>query len=238
MSLLLLYNQSLSESGAVGQDVLDLMELLNNELHVQPGEPDVTRALLALNAAQDFFESLASQHTSILGSQVGEFETDTNVETITFPLGLMRVDRIDFTEDEKVKYQLKNPKNPGGHVDMNSAWPWNTLNSSGSSGKPYIYWTNGRTIYFNPLPNDDYTLRWYGFAAQDSITAEGEFMYPDICMLPFATFAVRLIKTGVDDPATDMVTLATETFKPVIASMSNFNRDGAKPLNYTRPHST
>jgi hypothetical protein len=240
MSLLLLFNQSLSDSGAVGQDVLDLMELLNQELQLQPGEADVTKGLLALNAAQDFFESLASQQPGILGSQVGSFTTTANTETITFPLGLMRVDRIDLMDTSVTpnvpKYQLKNPKKAGGHAGSNR-WPWNLLNTSGT-GEPYMYWTNGRTIYLNPIPADAYTLRWYGFAAQDNITASGNFMYPDICMLPFASFAVRLIKSGVDDPATDMISLAQETFNPVLKSLTNFNRDGAMTLNYTQNHST
>jgi hypothetical protein len=238
MSLILLFNESLSDSGASGQNLLDLMELLNQELQLQAGEADVTRGLLALNAAQDFFESLASQYPNVLGSQVGTFTTTANTETLTFPLGLMRVDRIDKINSDtgKVEYQLKNPKKPGAHVD-GETWPWTTLNTVGT-GEPYIYWTNGRTVYFNPVPADEYELRWYGFAAQDNITADGDFMYPDICMLPFASFAVKLMKIGIDDNAGDIVTLANETLKPVLTSLQGFNRDGATPLNYTQNHTT
>lgn len=237
--LILLFNESLSDSGASGQDVLDLMELLNQELQLQAGEPDVTKGLLALNAAQDFFESIISQHPNVLGSQVGTFETTSDTETITFPLGLMRIDRIDLmdlTDTDRVKHRLHNPKTAGGHVDT-SRWPWNLLNTTGS-GEPFLYWTNGRTVYLNPIPAGEYTLRWYGFAAQDNITADGDFMYPDICMLPLASFAVRLIKTGVDDPTTDIIQLAKDIFDPLIDSLSNFNRDGATPLQYTQTHTT
>jgi hypothetical protein len=240
MSLLLLFNESLSDSGAVGQDVLDLMEMLNQELQLQAGEPDVTRGLIALNAAQDFFESLASQHPTVLGSQVGSFSTVANRDTITFPLGLMRVDAIDLmqtADTTKTKHRLGNPKRTGGHTMSGMEWPYGLTLSTGT-GEPVAYWTNGRTIYLNPVPSGVHRLRWYGFAAQDNITADGDFMYPDICMLPFAAFAVRLLKGGVDDNAQDMISLAMETFKPVILSMTNFNRDGATPLNYTQRHST
>lgn len=235
MSLVLLFNSSLSDSGALGQNVLDLMELLNQELQLQPGEADVTRGLLAANAAQDFFESLASQHPDILGSQVGEFTTEAFVETISYPLGLLRLDRVILMKDATTAWwELKRPNKSGGHLLSNS-WPWNVVNTTGA-GKPYIYWTNGRTVYFNPIPDAAYTLRWHGFVAQENLTASGSFMYPDICMLPFATFAVRLMKSGVDDATQDLIQLASDTFNPVIDSMSNFNRDGAFPLIYTQVH--
>lgn len=237
MSLLLLLTGSETAAAATsgGQDLLDLMEVLNPELQLQEGEPDVAKALLALNAAQDFFESLASQHPVFLGSSVGTVSTSTGVETVTFPSGLLRLDRLFLLRtDGTVESELFPALRAGGHVQP-SMWPWNIINSAGS-GKPYIYWTNGRLIYFNPIPSSSFDLRWHGFEAQDNITADGAFAYPEICKLPFVTFAVRLIKSGLDDSAQDIIQLATDTFSPVIASMSNFLRVGAAPFNYTRIH--
>ncbi len=44
-----------------------MMELVNQELQLQAGEENVTKGLLALNVAQDYFESLAAQRPQILG---------------------------------------------------------------------------------------------------------------------------------------------------------------------------
>lgn len=237
MSLLLLLSDSdtVSSSSSGGQDLLDLMEVLNPELQLQEGEPDVARALLALNAAQDFFESLASQHPTFLGSSSDTVSTTTGSETITFPSGLLRLDRLFLLRsDGTVESEVFPAIRAGGHVQTGT-WPWNIINSAGS-GKPYIFWTNGRLIYLNPIPSATYDLRWYGFEAQDNITADGSFAYPDMCQLPFATFAVRLIKSGLDDPSQDLVQLARDTFEPVIQSLSNFIRIKAAPLNYTQIH--
>ena len=78
---------------ASGQDLLDLMELLNQELQLQTGEENVARGLVALNAAQDAFEGLAALRPKILGSRTGTVTTAANTETTAFPSGLLRVDR-------------------------------------------------------------------------------------------------------------------------------------------------
>ncbi len=72
--------------------------------------------------------------------------------------------------------------------------------------------------------------------AATDITASGSFLYPDIVILPIASFAVQLMKMGVDDAAQDASGLATTAFKAVLDSLSAFNRDGAVGFEYTQVH--
>ena len=54
-----------------GQDLLDRMELVNQELQLQSGEADVTRGLLALNVAQDYLESILALHPGMMSDTTG-----------------------------------------------------------------------------------------------------------------------------------------------------------------------
>lgn len=218
-----------------GQTLLNVMELLNQELQLQTGEADQTRGLLALNVAQDYFESLAAQKKGILGSGVGTVTTSANTETTTYPTGLLRVDRLQLlNSSSKVEAELTKLKRVGGHA-LNLTWPLNLLTST-SPGKPYAYWTNGSLIYWAPLPDTTYTIRWYGFQAAPDITAAGTFAYPDIVSFPLASFAVKLFKSGLDDPIQDISQIAFESFKSTLDALTNFDRDGASGLEYTRVH--
>ena len=219
-----------------GQDLLDTMEALNQELQLQNGEADVVRALNALNRAQDFFESLAAQEGEIKGDTAGEVTTSANTETSSFPSGFLRIDAVQLLDDstDRPKRRLGNLNETGSHA-FNSIWP---APVSGSGGEPESYYTNGRTLYWSPLPDDTYTLRVYGFKSADNITAGGTFAYDDLLCLPFAAFAVRILKIGVGDEVADVASIAKETFSAAIGGLAGFNRDGATPLIYTRDHST
>jgi hypothetical protein len=223
---------------ATGQTLLNLMELLNQELQLQAGEPDVTRGLIALNAAQDHFEAMASLERGLFGDQVGTVATVASTETTTFPTGLLRVDRLQFLDPSTSRpvYDLEPHDDTGGHAPSHS-WPYNVLSTS-SAGRPSGYWTNGRSIYWDPLPDGAYNVRWYGFQAASDITASGTFAYPDILMLPLASFAVQLMKIGVDDDAASVGQVGQATFGPVIESLSSFRRDGASGLRYKYIHDT
>ncbi len=74
-----------------GQDLLDRMELLNQELQLQSGEVDVTRGLLALNVAQDYFEVLAAGRKNIAGggTPVSTVSTAAGVESTNYPSGVL-----------------------------------------------------------------------------------------------------------------------------------------------------
>lgn len=218
-----------------GQDLLDTMETLNQELQLQNGEADVTRALIALNRAQDYFESLAAQEGEIKGDTTGTVTTSANTETTSFPTGFLRIDAIQLLDsNSRPKRRLENLNETGSHA-FESIWP---APVSSTGGEPEAYYTNGRTIYWSPLPDATHTLRVYGFKSADDITASGTFGYDDLLCLPFASFAVRMLRIGVGDEAGDVTSLAKETFASAIGGLAGFNRDGASPLIYSGSHST
>lgn len=219
-----------------GQTLLDTMEILNAELQLQSGETDVTKGLLALNLAQDYFESLAAARGKIGGSKTGTIVTASSTETTTFPTGVLRIDRIQLLDatTSRPKRELTPIRRAGGHAIF-SAWPVNLVLTT-STGEPTGYWTDKTNVYWTPLPDGVYTLRWYGFQRASDITASGTFAYDDVACLPLAAFAVQLIKGGLDDSAQDAIALATQTFKPVLDLLSNVTRDGATGMEYTAVH--
>jgi hypothetical protein len=222
---------------ALGQALLDRMELLDAELQLQSGEVDVTRGLLALNVAQDYFESLAAARGRVLGSKAGTLTTTAATETTTFPSGVLRIDKLYLQDSNgRIKWQIKPRKAPGGHVGGTS-WPVVALAGT-SSGEPAYYQTNGTLIYWNPTPSGVSTVRWYGFQTASDITAAGTFAYPDVVMFPLATFAVKVLKSGLDDDMAQLQQISRETFEPVLDAMERFDRDGAVPLAYTTHHSS
>ncbi len=217
---------------ATGQTLLDTMELLNQELQLQSGESDVARGLVALNRAQDYFESMAATRR-ILGSSTGTVIALSGQEGTAWSEGLLRIDRLHSVDSNgHPDGELRKLVRTGGHALVQN-WPYNLMSSS---GKPTAYWTNGSAIYWSPRPDANYTVRWYGFMAATDITASGSFLYPDIVILPIASFAVQLMKMGVDDAAQDASGLATTAFKAVLDSLSAFNRDGAVGFEYTQVH--
>lgn len=222
---------------ATGQTMLDLMELCNQELQLQSGEADVVRGLIALNAAQDMFESFVAQQVGLMGDTAATVATVANTETTAFPTTLLRLDALWFIDPTTSRpgWQLSKIDMVGGHA--RGSWPYYAL-TAGTGGRPVAYWTDGRLIYWDPLPDAIYTVRWYGFASAAAITASGTFAYPDVCMLPLATFATALMKTGVGDDSSDVISLASSTFGPVVKALGNFNRDRAATLNYRYAHST
>jgi hypothetical protein len=226
---------------ATGQTILDLMEVLDNELQNQAAEVDVARSLIALNAAQDYFESIAALQPDFMGDTIGTVTTTANVEATAFPTGLLRLDKlqyIDTTSSPNLPtYYLEKRDETGGHIRSRS-WPLTLAQPSLGTGAPRAYWEDGRNIYWSPLPNGTYTIRWYGFSAASAITAGGTFAYPDIAMLPFASFACRLMKIGVGDDGGDVDALAQATFGPVVKSLAGHNRDEAPGYQYRYAHIT
>jgi hypothetical protein len=218
-----------------GQDLLDRMELMNQELQLQSGEADVTRGLLALNVAQDYFESLAALRPGILGSSTGTVTTSASTETTAMPTGLLRIDKMQLLDSSnKVVRDLYPINRIGGHAGSRF-WPWNIISPSGT-GSPVGYKDYGGSIYWQPLPDTTYTIRWYGFQRASAITAAGTVVYDDIVALPLAAFACQLMKAGVDDNPQDVSSLATAAFTTALDTLSLTNRDGGKGLNYTQVH--
>lgn len=218
-----------------GQDLLNRMELVNAELQLQSGEEDVTKGLVALNVAQDYFESLAAQKGKLRGSGTTTVNVSSGVESTAFPSTLLRLDRAQLIgEDGKPAGDLRKLHRTGGHA-TNAFWYLNLISSVGT-GKPHSYWTDGANIYWQPLPSGDHTVRLYGFFSATDITASGTFAYPDILAFPLAAFATKLVKIGLDDDAEALSTLSTETFTPVLNALNLFQRDGAVGYEYTEFH--
>lgn len=224
---------------ATGQDLLDHMEDIYPELQLQSGEGDVAKGLRALNRAQDLFELFAAQRGEVLGDQTGTVTTTANTETTTFPSGVLRIDGLDFIDPSNSlpSYTLVPIKFRGGHRH-NYRWPWRVWNVTGSTGRPSGYWTNGRNIYWNPLPDATHTVRWYGFQAASDITAGGTFAYPDAGILPFATVAARILRVGTDDPVDAYMQLAEESFNALLDTLERFKRDGPPEYTYRYHHDT
>lgn len=220
-----------------GQSLLDRMELLNQELQLQSGEADVTRGLLALNVAQDLFETLCAQQPNIFGSQSGTVTTTSGVEYTAYPTGLLRLDGMDYLHPTTLLpvWPLRHVNSIGGHA---YSVPSFVLTAAAGGASPWGYWTNGSRIYWAPLPDGTYSIRYYGFIAASDITASGTFAYPDIVALPLAVLAGRLMKMGIDDPVTDVAALASEVIGNTIKSLVGFVRDGAESLRYTHIHDT
>lgn len=219
-----------------GQSLLDRMELLDAELQLQTGEADVVKGLVALNVAQDYFESVAAQRPNIFGSGTGTVTTASGVETTAYPTGLYRIDRLQYIDasTSKPAWDVQRLQRVGGHT-VSTYWPYNLILTT-TGGKPKAYWTNGTSIYWAPIPDGTYTIRWYGFQAAADITAGGTFAYPDIVALPIASFAARLMKSGLDDNIQDLASLALEAFSQTLDALGNANRDGAIGLSYTQVH--
>lgn len=222
-----------------GQTLLDLMETLGPELLLQSGEADVTKGLLILNAAQDAFETLAAQYPQFLGGAVGTVVTVQNQEYTAFPTGLLRVDGLDMLDPvtSRPAYPMTVKRQRGGHT-YGSPWWWQYVSSSSTTAKPSVYWTNGTRIYWDPVPDAVYTIRYYGWAAAADITASGTFAYPDVVALPIASLACKFIRTGLDDPTQDLMSIAKDSLSSTIDALGNFNRDGAHDLIYKYNHDT
>lgn len=216
------------------------MEVLSPELQCQVGESDVVKGLLVLNAAQDILETLLAQHPQVLGSGLGTLTTTGGQEYTTFPSGVLRIDGLDFLDPTTLlpMYPLKPKRSRGGHRFSRPYW-YPYLADPVVQGRPLTYWTNGVRIYWDPVPDTSlHSMRWYGFQTAVDITASGTFTYPDSAMLPLASLAVRIIRSGLDDPVTDIGAIAKDVLNTYIDTLSNFQRDGAHGYVYESGHDT
>lgn len=223
---------------ATGQTILNLMEVLHPELQLQSGEVDVTKGLLVLNAAQDYMESIFALQPDLLGDSKGTVATVASTETTAFPTGVLRLDGVQYLDTNSYPvYELQDIRATGGHIATSSI-PAFITSTSTLTGAPNAYWTDGSYFYWNPLPDGVYTLRWYGFQSKSDITASGTFGYPDVCLLPLATFAVRIERMGLDDDTSQYIKLATDLFEPVVSLLGNFQRERAPGFQYRHMHLT
>jgi hypothetical protein len=221
---------------ATGQTMLDLMEVMDRGLQLQSGETGVSKALKALNASQDHFESILALEPNVYGSTVGTFTTSADTESTTMPTTLMRLDRLQYIDSgtSKPAWDLDRVGATGDYYHTTVP----LITAPATTGKPVKYWTNGKTVYWSPVPDAVYTIRYYGFVPASDITASGTFAYPDMALMPMATFATKLLRTGKDDDGTGVNEVGAQVFGPVIQALGRFNRDRAPGYDYRYTHST
>jgi len=216
------------------------MKVLFPELQIAPGGKDVATALTAENMAQDYLESVFALHPEIHGDTSGTITTTAGQETTTFPIGVIRLDRLYLLD-----LQTGRPMSPidliretGGHAGTGAVAPSLVGGSNGGGGRPWQAYTNGRLLYWAPYPDNAYSVRWYGLQQQADVTVADPVAYADLCLTPLATFAVQMIRTGLDDDVAQYTALATTIFEPVVASLTGFRRDRPAPYQYRYSHDT
>lgn len=209
------------------------MEVLDRGLQLQSGETGVTFGLRALNASQDHLESLLALQPNVMGSTIATVTTTADTESTTFPTGLLRIDRLQYIDSgtSRPAWDLERVGPVGDHYTSGGVYA-----SSTTTGKPVRYFTNGTKIFWDPLPSATHTVRYYGLVAASDITAGGTFGYPDVVLLPIATFASKLLRVGKDDDQLPITQVGMETFAPVIQAMTRFNRDRAPGYDYRYSH--
>lgn len=222
-------------------DLLSRMEILDAELETGSGEDDETKALLALDIAQDHFEAIAATYPRVFGTHDDTLTTTANTEKTTKPATILRLDSVwylDTTVTPNIpRYKLESSKDSGGHIP---GLPWPTRAQVGMcAGAPDGYWDDEDYFYWSPVPDAVYTLRWYGMKSQAAITARGTtFAYKDHLAMPFATFAVRAIKVGLEDGSDALKALAEELFAPALRRARRASRERVTGRSYTRMHVT
>jgi len=215
------------------------MEVMDRGLQLQSGETGVTRGLTAINAAQDHFESILALEPNVLGSTVGTVTTTADTESTTFPSTLLRLDRLQYIDaaTSRPAWDLDRVGYTGDYFQSRMVLPTFQLGGS-TTGKPLRYWTNGTLIYWDPLPDATHTIRYYGFVPASDISAAGTFAYPDIALMPLATFAVKLLRVGKDDDNSEVTDVGGRVFGPTIQALSRFNRDRPPGYDYRYIHTT
>lgn len=218
----------------VGQDLLNLMEVMDDGLHVALGEDDHVNGLRALNSAQNLFEIVASAHRKFLGGQTTTAQTAASTESTAFPTGFLRIDKLQYLDPSTSRpaWDLDPIQDEGGHIGSR-LWPLNITNAI-ATGAPSGFWTDGTNIYWDPLPDAVHTVRVYGFKSATNITRGGTFAYPDAVGDALSAYAVRIMRSGRDDPPD--LEMAREFFEPLIRSLKKFNRTGFARPHYTRVH--
>ena len=221
---------------ATGQTMLELMEVMDRGLQLQSGETGVAKALVALNAAQDHFESILALEPNVHGSSIATLTTTASQEYTTYPSTLMRLDRVQYIDPTTSRpgWDLDRVGAVGDYHSGNATFQASTT----TTGKPVRYWTNGSNIYWDPVPDDTHTIRYYGLVTASDISAAGTFSYPDMALMPMATFATKLLRVGKDDDPTGISELGAQVFGPVVQALGRFNRDRAPGYDYRYTHTT
>lgn len=224
--------------------ILAKMQVLDNELDIAVGGADETRAISALDMAQDVFESMIANHPDTLG-KITSITTTANQEYTTWPTALLRLDnlwKMDTTQTPNLpQWEIEVIQDVGGQA-VNVGFPWLSglvgYTPSGR-GAPVKAYTNRQYLFWTPVPDAIYTLRAYGFSAETDITSRSQtFAYPDLVSVPMAAYATRLMEMGIDDPSQELASLADEIYGPVLNMLRQPTRQRPQSRQYSRIHTT
>lgn len=218
--------------------LLSKMLVLDNELDIDANGADESRAISALDMAQDAFEGVIANVPGLLGTVSDVLiATVANQEYTAWPTTLLRLDNLFLLDaNGKQRWKVNIIQDVGGQAPS-LTWPFST--SSSSPGAPREAFTNRANFYWGPIPDAIYSMRAFGLFSKADITARGEtFAYPDLVSLPMAAYAVRLMEMGIDDPSDELKGLAEETFNPAIKALSRPVRQGPQTRVYKEVHTT
>ena len=224
--------------------ILTKMQVLDNELDVSSGGADETRAISALDMAQDAFEAFIANHPGLLGTKTDTTTTTASTEATAWPSTLMRLDNMYLMNTSSTpnlpQWEIEIIQDVGGHIPAGGAWPFGLYSTTPmGKGAPRKAFTDRANFYWQPLPDATYTVRLYGLFSKDEITSRSAtFAYPDVVAVPMAAYAVRMMEMGIDDPSDELAALAEELYAPVINLLRQPTRQRAQARQYQYFHTT
>jgi hypothetical protein len=215
------------------------MALYDNNLDIVSGGDDVTRAIAAVNLAQDWFEVTAASIPEVY-QQAGSISTVANQENSTWPATFLRMDSLWRLDSNSVPIvELDSIDLVGGHQPP---YPWPIgpiLAGQSATGAPTEFYATGpgASIYWSPKPDAIYNMRFYGFIQQNDYTAAGDtFLYGDSVALALAPLAAKVLRMGLDRDLTAVPLEAEAAFKAVLKQQSNALRSGPRSKVYEDYH--
>jgi hypothetical protein len=218
--------------------ILAKMLVLDNELDIGAGGADETRAISAIDMAQDAFEGVIANVPDLLGT-VGTLATAALSESTAWPSTMLRLDTLWLLDSNGRQRWLIDVIQDVGAQTPNAAWPFNASAVASGNGAPSACYTNRANFYWRPIPDAIYTVRAYALYAKNDLDDRADVLeYPDLVGLPMATYATRLMKMGIDDPSDELKALAEETFNPAITALKRPVRQRPESRVYSRVHTT
>lgn len=219
---------------AVTSDLLSHMEdiddlLSNADVSGTSGVPQ-TRAVRALNRAQDLLESFIAMEPDLLASVDDTVSQTVGQEYSSTPSRTLRIDSLWFLDasDSLPRYEIQPVRNPGGHR-MQRPIPIFDV-SADATGRPEGYWwaRGSDRVYWDRQPDTTNSIRFIGFfgAADMTISPDSTFAYDDSLILPVAQVASEIFRFRRRDDWREVRQYAMATFQPVVSSMKRAWRHG------------
>jgi hypothetical protein len=235
--------------GLLVSDLLSFMSALNNELDINVGGADETRAIVALNMALLYCVTVAASLPHALATPgIGkEIKTAGQKEFSPLPSGLLRIDALflcDLTPSAdgtlRPIFKLSKIFEVGAHMPS-LPWPlYYVLSSAGPIyGAPRGYFADDQMIYWDPVPDQVYAIRPYGLWRPEQYKDRNDPIHVnDLLALPIATFAGKYCYTAVGDATDQIQAIATEFFTPALRALRKRDRSRPGQRYYEYMHTT